>query len=150
MNLYDLLRGVHIIAVMAWVAGLLILPRLFVYHLRTEPASSAEEVFRSAETRTINIILNPAMGLAWILGLSLIWFDGSQRLGWDFLWQPWMIVKLAGIVFVTWWHHFIVRAGRRFAAGERLRSEKFWRATNELPFLAAILMVLAVTLEFSF
>lgn len=150
MNLYDLLRGVHIIAVMAWVAGMLILPRLFVYHLRTDPGSSAEELFRSAEARTIKIILNPAMVLAWILGLSLIWFDGSERLGWDFLAQPWMIVKLAGIVFVTWWHHFIVTAGHRFAKGERLRTERFWRATNELPFLAAIVMVLAVTLEFTF
>ena len=150
MNLYDLLRGVHIIAVMAWVAGLLILPRLFIYHLQTEEGSSAEGVFRTAEAKTIKIILNPAMGLAWILGLSLIWFDGSQRLGWDFLLQPWMLVKLAGIVFVTWWHHFIVKAGQRFAAGERLRTEKFWRATNELPFLAAIVMVLAVTREFTF
>ena len=150
MNLYDLLRGVHIIAVMAWVAGLLILPRLFVYHLRTEEGSSAEEVFRSAETRTIRIILQPAMMLTWALGLSLIWFDGSQRLGWDFLLQPWMILKLTGVVFVTGWHEFIVAAGRKFAAGQRLRTERFWRATNELPFLAAIIMVLAVTLEFTF
>jgi putative membrane protein len=150
MNLYDLLRGVHIIAVMAWVAGLLILPRLFVYHLRTDAGSSADQVFRSAEARTIRIILQPAMILTWALGLSLIWFNGSQRLGWDFLLQPWMILKLAGVVFVSGWHEFICAAGRKFAAGQRLRTEKFWRATNELPFLAAIFMVLAVTLEFTF
>ena len=150
MNLYDLLRGVHIIAVMAWVAGLLILPRLFVYHLQTEEGSSAEGVFRNAEAKTIKIILNPAMGLAWILGLSLIWFDGAQRLGWDFLAQPWMIVKLAAVLFISGWHGFLAGSYKKFLAGERPKSARFWRATNELPFLAAILMVLAVTLEFSF
>jgi putative membrane protein len=66
----------------------------------------------------------------------------------SFLAQPWMVTKLAGVVFLTWWHHFLGTSRKRFATGTNTRSEKFWRATNELPFLAAIVMVIAVTTEF--
>ena len=72
----------------------------------------------------------------------------GRSAGWDFLLAPWMIVKLAGVVFLTWWHHYLGRARKAFGNHANTRSEKFWRATNELPFLAAIVMVLAVTTEF--
>ena len=87
---------------------------------------------------------------AFALGLALIWYDGTRRLGWGFLAEPWMIVKLGGVAFLGYWHGFLASARKKIAAGERPRTAKFWRATNELPFLAAILMVLAVTLEFKF
>ena len=106
--------------------------------MELEEGSSAEGVFRNAEAKTVKIILNPAMGLAWILGLSLIWFDGTRRLGWDFLAQPWMIVKLAAVLFISGWHGFLAGSYKKFLAGERPKSAKFWRATNELPFLAAV------------
>ena len=149
MNWYDLLRGLHIIAVIAWMSGMMYLPRLFAYHTETAPPGSEFDAhFKVWEEKLLRIIINPAMILAFILGLALIYYDGTRRLGWSFIYQPWMLVKLAGVVFLVSWHGFLARARRKIAAGERPRTAKFWRATNELPFLAAIAMVLAVTLEF--
>jgi protoporphyrinogen IX oxidase len=89
--------------------------------------------------------------LAFAFGLALIWIDATQvRGGWNFLLQPWMIVKLAGVVFLGAWHGMLSRSFKRFEKGERPRTAKYWRATNEIPFLVAIVMVLAVTLEFGF
>jgi putative membrane protein len=87
----------------------------------------------------------------YVLGLTLIWFDATQqRWGWGFVLTPWMLVKLAGVLFLTWWHHYLGQARSALAAGRRERSERFWRMTNELPFLVAIVMILAVTTKFAF
>ncbi|MDP3174154.1 MAG: CopD family protein [Phenylobacterium sp.] len=144
---YDLLRGLHILAVIAWMAGLLYLPRLFAYHTQAQAGSEMDATFQTMERKLYRIIMNPAMAAAWIFGGALIWFDGTTR-GWGFLGQPWMIAKLSGVVFLTYWHHFLGRARKSFAEGRNTRSNRFWRMTNELPFLAAIVMVLAVTTEF--
>ncbi len=146
---YDILRGLHILAVIAWMAGFLILPRLFVYQMNAEPGSRIAEVLSQAQTRLLRLIMNPAMVLAWLFGLLLIGADGWSR-GWGFLLTPWMLVKLAGVLFLTGWHHYLSVARRRFAEGRNMRSERWWRMANELPFLAAIVMVLAVTTEFRF
>ena len=145
---YDLLRGLHILAVIAWMAGLLYLPRLFAYHTRAVAGSEMDTTFQTMEIKLYRIIMNPAMVAAWLFGLGLIWVrsDGLKQPA--FLHAPWMLTKFAGIVFMTWWHHFLGRARKRFAAHANTRTEKFWRAVNELPFLAAIVMVLAVTTEF--
>lgn len=146
---YDLLRGLHILAVIAWMAGLLYLPRLFAYHVAATPGSETDETFKTMERKLLRIIMNPAMVAAWVFGLALMWFDATYlRGGWGFLAQPWMAVKLVGVVFLTGWHHVLAAARKRFAAGTNTRSARFWKMTNELPFLAAIVMVLAVTLEF--
>lgn len=152
VNWYDLVRGLHILAVIAWMAGLLYLPRLFAYHAGANPGSEMDTTFQRMEARLFRLIMNPAMIVAWLLGLTLIWFRSGGIGGndWSFLHQPWMIAKLAGVVFLTWWHHFLGTARKRFVAGTNAHSEKFWRMTNELPFLAAIVMVLAVTTEISF
>jgi putative membrane protein len=151
MNWYDLLRGLHIISVIAWMSGMMYLPRLFAYHTETAPPGSEFDAhFKVWELKLLRIIINPAMALTFVFGLGLIWVDGTQRLGWGFLLQTWMVVKIAGIIFLSVWHGFLSGARRRIAAGERPRTAKFWRATNELPFLAAVVMVLAVTLEFRF
>lgn len=144
---YDLLRGLHILAVIAWMAGLLYLPRLFAYHADAARGSELDKTFMVMELKLLRIIMNPAFWATWIFGLTLIWVDGHIR-GWGFLAQPWMIVKLAGVVFMTGWHHYLGLARKAFAAGRNRRSNRFWRMTNELPFLAAIVMVLAVTTEF--
>lgn len=146
--MYDLLRGLHILAVIAWMAGLLYLPRLFAYHTRATGGSEMDETFKTMERKLFRIIMNPAMVAAWIFGLSLMWVRSGGFKHPEFLHQPWMVTKLAGVVFMTWWHHFLGRARKDFAKGTNARSEKFWRMTNELPFLAAIVMVLAVTTEF--
>ena len=145
---YDLLRGLHILAVIAWMAGLLYLPRLFAYHTETAPPGSVfDGHFQVWEGKLLRIILTPAMILVWLLGLGLIHED-SQIRGIAFLAEPWMLTKIAGIVFMTSWNVFLVRAHKGFVAGRRDRTARFWRMTNELPFLAAIVMVLAVTTKF--
>jgi putative membrane protein len=144
---YNLLRALHILSVIAWMIGLMYLPRLFAYHTKATPGSEMDLTFQKMEAGLYRIIMNVGMMAAWTFGLGLIWVDAQAR-GWGFLAQPWMIVKLCGIVFLTFWHHYLGRARKAFAEGRNTKSERYWRATNELPFLAAILMVLAVTLEF--
>ena len=148
---YDLLRGLHIIAVIAWMAGMLYLPRLYVYHTRAPRGSEMDVTFQEMERRLLRIIMNPAMAVAFCLGLALIWWDTKFRFGGDygrFLGQPWMSVKLAGVVFMFGWHGFLSAARKRFAEGRNTRSERFWRMSNELPFIVGAIMVLAVTTEF--
>jgi putative membrane protein len=148
MNYYDLVRGLHIIAVIAWMAGMMYLPRLFAYHAAAAPGSEMDRTFQTMERKLYRIIMGPAMVAAFVLGLGLIWIDGTARLGWGFLARPWMVTKLAGVVFMIGWHHFLGAARKRFAAGTNQRSARFWKMTNELPFIAAIIMVIAVTTEF--
>jgi putative membrane protein len=152
LNFYhNLLIGLHIIVVIAWMAGLLYLPRLFAYHSAAAVGSEMDETFKTMEAKLLGIIMNPAMVAVWVLGLTLIWFDATQlKWGWGFLVTPWMLTKLAGVLFLTSWHHYLGIARKALAAGRRQRSQRFWRMTNELPFLAAIVMVLAITTKFAF
>ena len=147
---YDLLRGLHIIAVIAWMSGMMYLPRLYAYHTETAPPGSPFDAhFQVWEAKLLRIIINPSMALTWILGVTLIaWHVFAAKEGWGFLAQPWMIVKLVAVFFLSGWHGFLSGARRKLAAGDRSRPGKFWRATNEIPFLVAIVAVLAVTLQF--
>ena len=145
-GVHNLLIGLHIIFVIAWMAGLLYLPRLFAYQTRAAVGSEMDQTFQTMEVRLLRMIMNPAMVAVWVLGLTLIWFDATQlRWGWGFLLTSWMLVKLAGVLLLTSWHHYLGLARKSLARGERRRSERFWRMTNELPFLAAIVIVLSVT-----
>jgi putative membrane protein len=126
----------------AWMAALLILPRLFVYHMRAEPGSDMARLFEAAELRLQRLILTPTLLLTWALGLALIHARGPAVLS-----EPWMHVKLLGVVLVTAWSGYLAAARRRFAQGRNTRSERFWRISNELPFVAAVVMILAVTTE---
>lgn len=151
MNLYDLARGLHILAVIAWMAGLLFLPRLYAYDAeqadKADPLRSGmQTLLRAWQTRLMTIILNPAMVLSWVFGLWLIHL-GVQMRGAGFLAEPWMIAKLIGIVLLSGWHGFLSAEKKRIAAGTSTRSGKFWRMTNEVPFVLAIIMVLSVTTE---
>lgn len=144
---YDLLRGLHILAVIAWMAGLLYLPRLYAYHATAALGSEMDATFQVMELKLLRIIMTPAMLASLVFGLGLILADSEIR-GWEFLLIPWMLTKLAGAVFLLGWHGYLASARRAFAEGRNQRSAKFWRMTNELPFIAAIIMVLSVTLEF--
>lgn len=147
--IHNLLIGFHILAVIAWMAGLLYLPRLFAYHTRAAPGSQMDETFKVMEARLQRMIMTPAMVAVLVLGVTLAWFDADQlRWGWRFLLTPWMMTKLVGVAFLIWWHHFLASERRRIAERRSIRSERFWRMTNELPFLAAIVIVLAVTTKF--
>ena len=145
---YDLIRGLHILAVIAWMAGLLYLPRLFVYHVAAAPGSEMDETFKTMERRLQLGIMTPAMIVAWILGLMLLDIRTAHFSDPGLMLQPWLLTKLIGVVFQTTWHHFLAVNRKKFARGANLRSAKFWRMVNELPFVAAIIMVLAVTTEF--
>jgi putative membrane protein len=150
MDWYNLLRGLHIIAVIAWMSGMMYLPRLFAYHTETAPPGTEFDAhFQVWEAKLLRIIINPAMALTWILGVSLIlWHIVAMKQGVAFLLEPWMLVKLAAVIFLSGWHGFLSGARRKIAGGLRPKTAKFWRATNEIPFLVAIVAVLAVTLEF--
>ncbi len=141
--IFNIIRGLHILAVIAWMAGLLYLPRLFAYHARAKPGSDMDETFKTMEAKLERIIMTPAMVAVVVFGATLVCFDGLTVLG-----RPWMALKLAGVVFLIGWHIYLARARRVIAAGARPRSERFWRMTNELPFLAAIIIVLSVTTKF--
>ncbi|MBU4434274.1 MAG: CopD family protein [Alphaproteobacteria bacterium] len=144
---FNLVRGLHIISVIAWMAGMLMLPRIFVYHMSVEPGSKMDTVFKQAELRILRIIINPAMILSLVFGLGLVFADSVIR-GWSFLLQPWVLTKIAALLFLFGWHGFMAGARRKFADNQNARSEKFWRMTNELPFIAAIIIVLSVTTKF--
>lgn len=94
---YNLVRGLHILAVIAWMAGLLYLPRLFVYHTRAVPGGELDVTLQEMELKLARIIMVPAMSAALLFGLTLIWIDSQVR-GWGFLLKPWMLLKLSGLV----------------------------------------------------
>ncbi len=154
MNLYDLARGLHILAVIAWMAGLLFLPRLYAYDAeqaaKPEPLrTEMQTLLRAWQTRLMTIILNPAMVLAWVFGLWLIHLDVQMR-GAGFLAEPWMIAKLVGVLLLSGWHGFLSAEKKRITAGTSTKTGKFWRMTNEVPFVLAVIMVLSVTTEWRF
>ena len=146
---YDLFIGLHILSVIAWMAGLLYLPRLFVYHTRAERGSQMDVTFIEMERKLYAVIMVPSSLVALALGSCLIAIDAHVRSeGLGFLGTPWMSVKLAGVVLMFGYQGFLGRSRRAFAAGRNRRSERFWRMANEVPFLLAIAMVLAVTTKF--
>ncbi|WP_374516682.1 CopD family protein [Brevundimonas sp.] len=155
MNWYDLARGLHILAVIAWMAGLLFLPRLYAYDVeqngKPEPLrSEMQGLLRVWQARLLGIILRPAMGAAWAFGLWLLWLRSGNGADWSFAHQQWMIAKLAGVFALSAWHGFLAGERKRIVAGASTRTGRFWRMTNEIPFLIAIVMVMSVTLEWTF
>jgi putative membrane protein len=153
---FGIVRGLHILAVIAWMAGMLFLPRLYAYDAeqadKAEPLrSEMRSLLRTWQQRLLKIIINPAMTLAWVFGVWMIAIHvfGFGE-GWGFLAQPWMVAKLAGVVALSGWHGFLAKELRLIHAGTSVRTSRFWRMTNEIPFLIAIVMVLSVTTEWTF
>jgi len=146
--LHNILIAAHILAVIAWMAGLLYLPRLFVYHADAPVGSDMDKTFQTMERRLYYGIMTPAMVAVWVLGLALVWFDATKLWGPKFLGTPWMSTKLTGVLLLTGFQGFLGGARKRFARGANTRSGKFWRMTNEIPFVLAILMVLAIVTKF--
>ncbi|HWT51495.1 MAG TPA: CopD family protein [Caulobacter sp.] len=144
---FNLVRGLHILSVIAFMAGMLYLPRLFVYHTKATPGSEMDETFKVMERKLLKLIINPASIATALFGGLLILADSAIR-GWSFLLEPWMLTKLIALVFLFGWHGFLSASRRRFENGQNTRSEKFWRATNEIPFVLAIIIVISVTTKF--
>ncbi len=144
--LYDWLRALHIIAVIAWMAGLMMLPRLYVYHFKAEAGSVFDATLIEAERRLVTIILNPALFLVWGMGLSLLFYgETNNRYGWPF--EPWLWAKLVLVVGLSGVHGMLTAARRRFAAGDRPKSERYWRILNEVPMIIAIGVVILAVVE---
>lgn len=149
---YDLARGLHIIAVIAWISGLLMLPRFYAYVTASQAGGELEAAMLKAAKNLRLIILGPSLVLAWTFGLFLfatyIAGDWSRPLG-DVLAQVphWFWGKLLLVVGLSGYHGYLTSEGRRIAKGERRRTEKFWRLMSEVPFIVAIAAVLLATLE---
>jgi putative membrane protein len=149
---YDLARGLHIIAVMAWVAGLLMLPRLYAYMTGATPGGELEQTMLKAAKNLRLIILGPAMILAWAFGLFLLvahLIGNLERPLPELLSSvpTWFWPKLLLVLVLSAYHGLLVGEGRRMAKGERRRSARFWKLSSELPFIIAIAVVLLATLK---
>jgi putative membrane protein len=130
-GLYLWLKAFHVVAVIAWMAGMLYLPRLFVYHCEAETGSKQSETFKVMERRLLRAIINPAMIATWVLGLWLAWDGGFLRSGW-------LHGKILLVVILSAIHGLLTRCVREFAEDRNVRSQKFYRIINEVP---AVLMV---------
>ena len=145
MNTYLLFKSIHLIAVIAWVAGLLYLPRIFVYHSGAVANNKSEDLvstFKVMERRLFIYIMNPAMITSWILGVLLI-----QTIGIDNFGSLWLQLKLLFVVILTIYHFFLFRCLRKFAENNNSFSPKFYRIINEIPTVLLIGIILIVVFK---
>ena len=140
--MYVWLKAFHVIAIIAWMAGMLYLPRLFVYHCEAEPGSKQSETFKVMERRLLHAIITPAMVASWALGLWLAWAGGFYAAGW-------LHAKLVLVIALSALHGFFVRRVREFATDRNRHSQKFYRVLNEIPTILMIgIVILAVVKPF--
>jgi len=141
-GLYPWLKAAHIFAAIAWMAGMLYLPRLFVYHCEAEPGSKQSETFKVMERRLLTVIINPAMVASWALGLWLAWDSGAFT-------AAWLQVKLALVLAMSGLHGKLSRCVRDFAADRNRHSQRFYRIVNEVPAVLLLgIVILAVVKPF--
>jgi putative membrane protein len=141
---YPWIRAFHIMAVIAWMAGLFYLPRLYVYHVeRVGSGGDTDALFQTMETRLLRVIMNPAMIVAWALGLLLVLTPGVVQ--WWAIW-PW--TKLAGLVGMTWFHMWLAVRRKDFVAGRNRLTGRQFRMMNEVPTVLMVVIVLSVVLKF--
>ena len=138
MNTYLLFKSLHLISVISWMAGLLYLPRIFVYHSENNN-EIITDVFKTMERKLFYYIMTPAMTLSWIFGLVLIHEIGFQQLG-----QTWMILKLIFVIILTFYHFYLGIILNQFKIDMNKHSHKFFRYVNEIPTLLLILIIFVV------
>jgi protoporphyrinogen IX oxidase len=136
------IKALHVVAVISWMAGLLYLPRLFVYHTETEPGSESSERFKVMERRLLRLIMNPAMVAAWLFGILLLLVPGL--VDWS---AGWIWVKLASVAALTVLHHLFALWRKDFAADRARRPARVYRIANEGPTLAMIVVVIMVIVK---
>tara|TARA_B100000282_G_scaffold6163_1_gene4307 strand:- start:1180 stop:1614 length:435 start_codon:yes stop_codon:yes gene_type:complete len=139
MNYYLLFKSLHLISVISWMAGLLYLPRIFVYHAENNDDKKISDVFKIMEKKLYFFIMTPAMILSWLFGLLLIHSIGFQQLG-----QKWMVLKIIFVVFLTLYHFYLGSNLNKFKNDQNIHSHKFYRLINEIPTLLLILIVFVV------
>ena len=141
MNFYLLYKSLHLISVISWMAGLLYLPRIFVYHSETKETSQSE-TFKTMERKLYNYIMMPAMILSWLFGLLLI-----HSLGFSIFSELWMQIKTASILLLTHYHFYLGKHLRMFALDNNNKSSKFFRIINEIPTILLIVIVFVVVFK---
>ena len=145
MNTYLLFKSIHLIAVISWMAGLLYLPRIFVYHSEAVQNNKSEdlmETFKVMERRLLVYIMNPAMIVSWIFGVLLIHTIGMDNFG-----SIWLQLKLAFVIILTIYHFFLFQCLRKFAENRNTYSSKFYRIINEIPTVLLIGIILIVVFK---
>ncbi|MCF1708212.1 protoporphyrinogen oxidase HemJ [Tabrizicola sp. J26] len=141
---YSWTKAFHIMSVIAWMAGLFYLPRLFVYHAEAvEAGSETDQLFQTMERKLLRLIMNPSMIATWIFGLALVFTPGI--VDWSMVW-PW--TKAAAVLAMTWFHHWLGLRRKDFAAGQNLRTGRQYRMMNELPTILMLVVVLSVVVKF--
>ena len=139
MNTYLLFKSLHLIAVISWMAGLLYLPRIFVYHAENNSEIKTSEIFKVMEKKLFFYIMTPAMFLSWLFGLLLIHIIGFEQLG-----QTWMILKIIFVLILTFYHFYLGKILNQFKLDKNQHSHKFYRYINEIPTILLILIVFVV------
>ena len=140
MDGYLWIKSLHVIAIIAWMAGLLYLPRLFIYHCAAAPGSTMSETFKIMERRLLRAIMTPAMIVAWITGLTLAIQAGFFSSGW-------LHLKLTLVLILSASHGYMSRCVKTFAADANEKSHKFYRVLNEVPTLLMLVIVIAVIVK---
>ena len=142
MNHYLLFKSLHLISVISWMAGLLYLPRIFVYHAETINNDDKKETFKLMEKRLFFYIMNPAMILSWLFGILLIHSIGSENFG-----QLWLQLKLGMVLLLTSYHFFLLQCLKNFTIDNSKYSPKFFRIINEVPTLLLIGIIFIVVFK---
>ncbi len=137
---YLWIKAIHVIAVMAWMAGMLYLPRLFVYHADVPIGSPQSETFKMMEYRLLTIIMHPAMVVSWVLGIWLVWQAGFHT-------QGWMWAKFAAAIAMSGVHGFLSASVRRFAQDANVKPARYWRLMNEVPTVLMFAIVILVIVK---
>lgn len=137
---YDWIKAAHVISIIAWMAGMLYLPRLFVYHADTPVGSDKSETFKVMERRLLRAIINPAMLASWIFGLWLAWTGFGFSGGW-------LHAKLAAVLLLSGVHGYFSAAVRKFSEDRNIKSARHWRIINEVPTALMIVIVILVIVK---
>ncbi len=141
LSAYLWIKSLHLIAVIAWMAGLMYLPRLYIYHMGAEKGGEAEKNFIIMERRLLKGIMNPSMIAVWLLGIILLVAQPQ------YMTEPWFIFKFLCVIGITGVHGVYGGAYKKFLAGERPKTDKFWRICNEVPFILMIIIVIMVIVK---
>ena len=141
MNLYLLFKSLHLISVISWMAGLLYLPRIFVYHSEAKH-DSQKEVFKIMERRLYNYIMMPAMLISWLFGILLL-----HNLGFSVLFELWMVIKIILVTILTYYHLTLGKYLNDFSIDNNQKSSKFFRIYNEIPTIILIVVIFVVVFK---
>jgi len=143
MNFYLLFKSLHLIAMISWMAGLLYLPRIFVYHCETEEKNTVQnETFKTMERKLFNYIMMPAMILTWVFGIFLI-----HSLSFSIFFELWMQIKIVLVLLITLYHFYLGKCVRLFLVDRNNKSSKFYRFINEVPTVLLIIIIFFVVFK---